>query len=212
MKKPLERISSLQTQLSSMLPWVLVLLLTASTVVLVERHRSLQEEYQLHRRADLRVPLGSFLPAFSAVSTTGRVLPVAGGFGNGYQLLVLLTAECQYCAQMVPVWKTLFSEVASGDSADAKFLALTTDSMAVARAYADSNELPFPLIPFESDKYSYLFRAGLVPQTLVVDTGGRVIFARSGLLLTKASVDSVRKAFLSVAPTRVTGSGRAGTD
>lgn len=177
---------------------MLVLLLAASTLVLASKHRSLKEEFQLHRRADLRVQAGAYLPAFSALSTTGTTFHVARSSQEGSrQVLFLLTAECPYCAQMLPVWKSLYSELMDGDSTDAQFLALTTDSLEVARDYAQSNNLPFPLIPFESQKYISLFRATLVPQTVVIDADGRVIFARGGVLNTEASVDSVRAAIRS---------------
>lgn len=180
---------------SSVVPWGLVLLLAASTLLLVVKHRSLEEEFQLHRRADLRVQTGAYLPAFSALSTTGETRHVAGGSqGGDRQFLILLTAECPYCARMLPVWKALYSELMVSDSTNTPFLALTTDSMDVARAYAEANKLPFPLIPFDGPKYVGLFRATLVPQIVVVDADGLVLFARSGVLGTKASVDSVRAA------------------
>lgn len=179
-----------------LLPWGLILFLVIATVALGMQHRAIKREFQEHRRSDLRVQAGTFLPPFSASSTSGGTFDVASGSADrGRQILIMLTAECPYCARTLPTWKSLHSELAGSDSLGSNFLALTTDSMRVARAYAESNDLPFPLIPFGSQKYMQLFRAALVPQTIVVDNSGRVIFARSGELSTRAAIDSVRAAF-----------------
>lgn len=179
-----------------LLPWGLILLLAIAIVSLAMKHRATKREFQEHRRSDLRVQAGTFLPPFSASSTSGTTFDVASGSPDRpRQLLIMLTAECPYCARTLPAWKSLYSEFARSGSLGNSFLALTTDSMRVARSYAESSSLPFPLVPFASRKYAQLFRASLVPQTLVVDGSGRVVFARSGELSTQASIDSVRVAF-----------------
>ncbi len=183
---------ALRTSLTAAAPWVLILLLAVSTGLLASKHRKLEEDFQLHRRADLRVRAGSFLPPFDAVTTTGSPLRAGEAANGGYQVIILLTADCRYCARMLPIWASLHAEISRQDSVPVSFAALTTDSMNVAREYARSHSLAIPLAPFQGDRYASLFHAHLVPQTLVVNADGQVVFARGGVFQSKETMDSLR--------------------
>jgi len=84
-------------------------------------------------------------------------------------------------------------------------VALTTDSMRAAAAYAESNQLPFPLVPFTTPKIISLYRAFSVPQTVVIDSNGRVLFSRNGVINTKQALDSVVAAAVKPEPRRMVG-------
>lgn len=120
-------------------------------------------------------------------------------------MLILLTAACPYCRQTLPRWTELAGRLAArAPTAPAvQLVALTTDSLAVAAPYAEANGLPFALVPFPSRKHASLYRGFSVPQTVVIDADGRVLFARNGVLDTPAALDSVLSVALGPAPSGV---------
>ncbi|HUR92894.1 MAG TPA: redoxin domain-containing protein [Gemmatimonadaceae bacterium] len=172
--------------------WSLVVLLAGITLILTIRHRALRNEFLTHRRSDVRMTAGTYVPPFSARSTDGATYRVGEDNGtNGYvQVVTVLTAQCPFCATTLPVWKSIHSALTS-DSLDVGFFALTTDSMEIASQYVQANSVPFPVIPFPHRKYVHLYRSFVVPQTLVIGGDGRVVYARSGVLERGPAVDSI---------------------
>jgi peroxiredoxin len=59
---------------------------------------------------------------------------------------------------------------------------ISLDSADATRRYGEAQGLTFPLVTVPARKLKQLYRARAVPQTLVLDEEGRVLFARTGLL------------------------------
>jgi hypothetical protein len=55
--------------------------------------------------------------------------------------------------------------------------------------YLVEHELGFPVLGFPAPRYQSLYRARAVPQTVVLDGDGRILFAQTGIM--EALVDSV---------------------
>ncbi|MEO5590248.1 MAG: hypothetical protein ABIS03_11730 [Gemmatimonadaceae bacterium] len=73
-----------------------------------------------------------------------------------------------------------------------------------------TSQLPFPLVPLEGMRLVSMYRAFVVPQTIVIDNDGRVLFARHGVINTRQALDSVVAAALK--PERKRTVGLAGVD
>ena len=71
---------------------------------------------------------------------------------------------------------------------------ISLDSAEATKRYGEAQGLSFPLVTFPSRKLKQLYRARAVPQTLVLDEEGRVLYARTGLLEPTATLDSVYRA------------------
>ncbi|MHB1225163.1 MAG: peroxiredoxin family protein [Gemmatimonadaceae bacterium] len=185
---------------SRAIPWLLLTVSAAMLALLVNRHRDLRESFLEHRRSDMRLQRGDHVPALATRSTAGDSILVGHSTEAERQIVILLSSTCPFCRETLPFWKRMAAGLGAtadaGSSAPAPaMVALTADSVAAARAYVDSNQLPFPLVPLTDVRTAALYKAFVVPQTLVIDGTGRVLFARHGVVNTDAAVDSVMAAF-----------------
>jgi peroxiredoxin len=174
----------------AIVPWVLVAILGAALIFISTRHRKLREEFLEHRRTDDRASIGQFVPAFTSTAVNSAQVSVGEPKGNNRQLLILLTSTCPFCRQTLPTWKAVARRVDSVPSHSIEMIALTTDSARLAANYSATNALPFPLVVFPSRRLMATYHAFRVPQTILVDSSGRVMYARSGVL-TPPAVDSL---------------------
>lgn len=184
------------------LPWALVALLTAMLVLLSSRHRKLREDFLEHRRSDGRAAVGMFVPAFTAKTVTGEDRTVGTPVPGGAQILLYLTSTCPYCKLTLPYWKQLPQRLAARPAPKTELLAVTTDSVGAAEAYARANTLPFLLVPFPDRKLMAMYRAFSTPQTVVIDSTGRVIYSRHGVITNMTAIDSVITAATEKRPMR----------
>jgi len=65
----------------------------------------------------------------------------------------------------------------------------TSDS--VAQRYAADHSFSFPIVRLGSPRWIGVFRTPSVPTILLVDSEGKIVFARSGELGKRAGVDSL---------------------
>ncbi len=173
------------------LPWALVAVLTVTLVVLSSKHRKLREDFLEHRRADGRAAVGMFVPMFTAKTTDGADRTIGSPATGGSQILLYLTSTCPYCKVTLPYWKQLPQRLAARSALKTELIGVTTDSVSTAAGYAQANALPFVLVPFPDRKLEAMYRAFSTPQTVVIDSTGRVIYARHGVIGTVAAIDSV---------------------
>lgn len=175
------------------LPWILLALASVVLVALGVRYRALRESFLDHRRADMRVQDGAYVPAFTASSVTGETVTVGESQMQTRQVLIFLTTACPFCRETLPSWKRMANRLSSSPvlGQSVQLVALTTDSEKMAKEYAMANELPFPLVPFPNRRIAWLYRGLVVPQTIVIDHDGMVLFARHGVVNTAEAVDSI---------------------
>ncbi len=72
----------------------------------------------------------------------------------------------------------------------AMVLAISLDSVGITRQYMRTNDLRYLVVTFPQRKLERLYRVSAVPQTLVLNSVGTVLYAKTGLLQ-NGSVDSV---------------------
>lgn len=188
------------------IPWVLLSLSAIVLVALGVKYRTLREDFVEHRRADTRLQRGAYVPSFTGLSTGGDSVAVGNAFSGERQVLIFLTSTCPFCRETLPAWKGMAGRLSDSSfvGQGVRVLGLTTDSLSDATKHAEANDLPFPLVPFPNRNLVSLYRGFTVPQTIVVDAEGRVIFARHGVIRTAQAVDSILAA---LAPPRNTASG-----
>lgn len=164
----------------------------ALVVVLAMRVRALNHENEELFRRLTRPYAGMYIPAFPAPLVDGGVTTV-GSPARGRQILFVFTTTCPFCKTSIPTWSRI------GSAAEAKYgrgaaVALSLDSAGVTRAYVQRNRLSYPVAGFPDERTQRLYRTRAVPVTMVIDSAGRVVYARVGELVEGAAADSVRAA------------------
>lgn len=169
---------------------MLLAVASIALVVLAFRHRELRGRFLDHRRADMRAQAGNYVPAFTGSSSGAGPVNVGEPVAGGRQVVILLTSACPFCRETLPAWKRIAAAL-SASHERVQIVALTTDSIRAAKSYADSNQLPFPLLSFPSRRIAWMYRGAVVPQTFVIDEAGRVLLARHGVVNTTEAIDSI---------------------
>lgn len=176
----------------SSFPWLAAGLAAALLVIVSLQKRELNRYITEDLRAEQVAQVGDHIPTFAARTTSGDTIIIGHLLEReGRQVVFLLTAACQFCRRTLPSWKAIASALRSADSLQIQSVALTTDSLPVAVAFADSQNLSVPLVPFPERKLAALSHASIVPQTWVLDSNGLVLYSRRGVIETQAGVDSV---------------------
>lgn len=166
------------------------LALAAGLVVLLAFRASDLHEQNQELRQRLRYPYaGMLVPTFRTAAPDGGEIVVGEAGRHKRQVLAVLTTTCPYCLASLDAWKAIAAALDSIPGAS--MVGLSLDSADVTARYAREHQLPFPVIRFPDERTRRLYRAGAVPQTLVLDGEGRVLLARLGLLQPGAGVDSL---------------------
>lgn len=181
-------------------PLMAVALLAASAlvVVLAQRHRRLTEAYRTLRLRTSLPSTGAVVPTFRARTLTGDSITIGEGPDPlARQVLFVLTTSCPFCRQTLATWARIADSVATLGPGEVVVAAISLDSLSLTRDYVRQHQLRYPVVLFPAAKLRRLYRASAVPQTLVLDHEGRILYARTGLLEPQAVVDSV---FAAVSP------------
>ncbi len=142
------------------------------------RAAGIREQYML---------AGMYVPKLELPTLSGELVVIGAPHAGTRQILLLYNTTCTFCAAGLPAWATV-AEAAS--ELDAEVIGLSIDLLDETLAYAGAHHLTFPTALLASDRDKVLLRADAVPQTLVVDSAGRVLLARPGNL-SPSAVDSV---------------------
>lgn len=192
-------------------------LLSASALVVALgiRQINLNRAYAELRRQATQPHQGYGVPALVAKTLTGDTVTIGESADSGArQVLFVLTTTCPYCKATLPTWDQLADSLQRFGSGHIRVVALSLDSVERTRRYASDHALRYAVATFPTDKLRRLYRAGSVPQTVVLDANGEVLFAHVGRLEPGPVLDSVYWAVgsKSIAPPGVAGrSPTAGT-
>jgi thiol-disulfide isomerase/thioredoxin len=166
-------------------------------VLLVRQHRDLT---RLHRELRIRLvtlSAGDVVPLFRAPAFGGDTLTIGKGSPGAHQVLMVLTKECPFCRATLPVWREIAERVTTSAPVRATVIAVALDSIERMPAYLASYGLRLPVVAFPDRRTRKLFRAGVVPQTVVLSDSGTVLYAHTGLIANRTVEDSVIAAALS---------------
>jgi peroxiredoxin len=171
----------------ALLPILLVAVVLV--VVLARRVQVLRAQLDtLREHATLLYP-GYLLPAFEAQTVTGQRVTVGRAPPGTRQILVVFSTTCPYCLASLPAWHRL-AEAAERDSTIEVIGLGVNGGDSVAR-YTAEHAIRFPVVVIAEPTLRFLYRTRVVPQTIVLEAEGRVVYARRGQLQTGAALDSV---------------------
>ena len=166
-------------------------LICALTLVLLLAHRSREQKIELQRvRMSLRVPhSGQVVPAAVALKANGDTLLLAR---QGHrQLIYFFTTTCEFCKQSVAGWKEVARRVKSDSLHDVDIVGVAIDKAGDIDAYAKQHDLTYPVAHFVSDRDRLVYGARAVPFTVLLDSTGRMAYARGTALTQPLAIDSV---------------------
>ncbi|MDX2057327.1 MAG: TlpA disulfide reductase family protein [Gemmatimonadales bacterium] len=168
----------------------LLVLTTGVSVVLAHRLDQLSAAYREVRVLATTLHKGSVVPAFATESMTGDPIVVGETTDSSRkQVLFVFTTTCPYCKASLPAWRRVAE--ALGTSGGASIVGISLDSADATSAYVAEHGLRFDIVQFPSRRIKRLYRAGMVPQTVVLDFDGHVVHSRVGLLQIGPATDSV---------------------
>jgi thiol-disulfide isomerase/thioredoxin len=173
----------------SWLPWALVVALTVALVATIDRGRQVRGELVDQGIKSRFLQQGAFVPAFVASTTSGLAVRVGSVAPDSLQLIVLVTSGCPFCQASEPAWHALSSALAEAEL-PVRMLAVTTDTGHIAISYAHESRFRFDVVPIAERRLVSLLRASTVPQMLLVNADGRVLYSRLGTLPLGPATDS----------------------
>src|SRR5467141_5278142 len=110
------------------------------------------------------------------------------------QVLFIFNTTCPFCLATIPVWKRLADSL--GRLGSVQVLAISLDTRDTTRHYVAEHAVQYRVLTFPQRKLERLYRVVAVPQTVVLDWTGTVLYAKTGTL-DSASLDSVYRAVAS---------------
>lgn len=138
---------------------------------------------------------GSWVPTVALPATDEGSVVVGERGDGGRQLLLVFNTTCAFCRASLPAWTRLPAQLDSAARAnrspDVDVVGLAVDSLSAARRYRAEHQLPFVVAQLPEGKLRALYRARAVPMIVLLDSAGRVLYTRAGVLTAGAAVDSV---------------------
>ncbi len=171
---------------------VLVVALIAAAVLVVAL--ALQKRDLLARieglTARIRDPYpGLYVPAVTLPSVSGDSVLLGQAPPGQVQLLFVFSTTCEFCKASLPARKRIAGEF--GANSQVEIVGISVDSVEATRRYVAEHGIELPVVSFTDRRLRALYRAGITPQTLIVDAEGKVSYARVGALTEAAAIDSV---------------------
>ena len=173
--------------------YVAVLLILAAILVVrlgVKVDRLEERISVLQERAYTAYP-GSYVPSFSTTTLEGTDVVLGESFEQGRQVLFLLTTTCLYCRASLPAWQRIAQAADTFSAVPIRAFGVSIDSVDATRRYARDHGIGFDMVVLPRGKMTSLYRARSVPQTIILDGDGRVLYSRVGVLESPAAIDSV---------------------
>jgi peroxiredoxin len=149
------------------------------------------------RRRVLLPHRGYVLPTIAATTITGDTITIGAVRDSGArQLILVLTTTCPHCRATLPTWRALVDSAKRNASSRVAVVGVSLDSLRPTLEYANAHGVDYPVVSLTDWKLGQLLKARMVPQTLVVDHRGVVLFAHAGRLGNGPALDSVYTALL----------------
>jgi hypothetical protein len=172
---------------------VLALLLACGLVVLLASE--VREQVELQREARRQVSLlhqGYFVPAVTVDSDAGDAVELGSPASGQFQLVFLYSEACEFSRASAAPWGFLAEQSRLAGLPIEAVAVLVDDPNIASPTHAERWTPPGGFVALPDARTRYLFRTGIVPQIALIDSSGRVVFHRSGVL----ELDTVQDAVL----------------
>ena len=191
---------------------VLALALTMASVlvvVLASQKRDLLDRMDaLNTR--IRHPFaGLYLPAVAMPSVVGDTVVLGQASLGHAQVLFVFSTSCEFCKASLPAWKQIAAELAASDRAEV--VGVSIDSVEATRRYLAENGIELPVVSLTDQRLRALYRAGITPQTTIIDADGRVGYSHLGAVTDPLVIDSILSAATTAAAEVLEGHPNPGT-
>jgi len=141
--------------------------------------------------------VGMYVPAVTLSAVTGDSVLLGGPPLSHVQVLFVFSTSCQYCKASLPAWKQIAAELAASERVEV--VGVSLDSVEATRRYLGKHGIDLPVVSLTNQRLQALYRAGITPQTLIVDGDGKVSYARIGAVTDPVVIDSILNATATVA-------------
>ena len=176
-------------RIASVLPLLALLIATSLVVVLARQLDATREQRDLLYERSRSLQPGAYVPVQAAPTLDGTPVVLGAVPPGTRQVLFVYNTRCPYCEATIPTWQRLADGLRGNPAV--KVVAVSLDSVETTRGYARRHGLRYPSAVLLDPRTASLFRFNNVPQTLVIDERGRVMYSRLGRLDTPGAADSV---------------------
>ncbi len=120
-------------------------------------------------------------PDFSLPALDGRSISLADYRGQQQVVVVFWASWCEPCRAEAPALSEFYRNYHK-DGRNFELLAISIDTDASkAAAFRTQENLPFPVLLDTAGNAAALYHASAIPSLYVIDSSGKVIFAKAGL-------------------------------
>jgi peroxiredoxin len=171
---------------------VIVVVLMIQNFLLVRKNDALLNRLEAAKTSlseQSMLSKGDTVYAFQALGLDGKGTLFDPRKGKGKTLLFMFSARCPFCARNVEQWNWIVEQTAG---MEVSITGLCIDSLDRTGEFVSRHGVAFATFSILND--SVLIRRlkfDIVPQTLLIDSTGRVVLAWGGLLSEKRSKEVV---------------------
>lgn len=160
-------------------------------VLLASQTRQLRNSLKRANDKGLSMFVGSFAPLGTAPTPDGDTVQLGSTDGSALIYFVYNT-RCPYCERSIVAWTSLYAKY--GHSPAVRIWGISLDSLNHTVKYRDAHSLQYESVIMVDPRQRDAHRFNAVPQTIVLDSAGRVRYSRLGVLEGGPGLDSVMTA------------------
>ena len=157
---------------------VIFLIMAIEIFFLVRQNRTLRGEIAgLTHPLPESIEIGTSAPQFVLTDLHGNSVSPSDYEGTNL-LLIFFSTECPACLMDIPNWKRL----AALESDTLHVLGICGAELEETKDFVDSYALDFRIAMDPEKKAREIYRCGTVPQKILIDRGGKVVFVEAGAI------------------------------
>jgi hypothetical protein len=169
-----------------------VLVLACGLVTaLALRIDGLENQLRDERRQASLPHVGSFLPIQSVTFSDGDQMELGSPPPGRLQLLFAYSQACEYSRLSSPRWSNLIDQIRRAGLPVDAIAVLVDDTQLPMQDGIEAWEPSAGFVSLPDDRSRYLYRTRVIPQLVVVDSSGQVVYLRTGVFESAAAQDSV---------------------
>lgn len=176
-------------RIASVLPIVALLVATTLVIVLARQLDATRKQRDLYAERARSLQPGAYVPIQQAPTLDGASVTLGDVKPGTRQVVFVYNTACPFCLASIPTWQRVADRLRGNPAATV--VAVSLDSVAPTRAYVARHGLRYPSAIMVDQRAAGLFRFQNVPQTLVIDERGRVLYSHLGRLDSGPAADSV---------------------